>query len=555
MRTARPGAVLLVTSAAAFLSSLDLFIVNIAFPDIRADFPGTDLGQMSWILNGYTVVFAAFLALAGRVADRFGHTRVFLTELAVFTLASAACAAAPSVWLIVAARAVQAVGAALVMPTSLSLLLAAHPAERRTRAVGAWASIGAVAAALGPPLGGLLVELSWHWVFLVNVPVGIVALLAGLRVLRDPEVPRTGIPDLLGALGIVVGVGALAFALVRTPDSGWASPEVLVGFGVTVVGLALVVLRSLRHPVPALDLAVLRVPVVALAALVMVAFTTGFAGMLVVNVLYLTGTWGWSPQLAGLGLAAGPLVVVVVARLAGRLSGRLGIGPVALLGTLIFAAGPTWWLLHLGLAPDYATGMLPGQLLTGLGVGLILPTLSSVVGSALPAPQWGSGSSLITTARQVGSVLGVALLVSVIGAHTTGRPSEFGSVRAGWTLLVTAALVGTALAVALSVVERRRAVRKPLGVALRGVVRDEHGRGVAGAVTTVIDAAGTQLARADTDDDGGFSAPLDPARVRAGEHVIVLVSAAGHQPRAQRVPLAERSALELALVRRPALAR
>ncbi|HEY2191208.1 MAG TPA: DHA2 family efflux MFS transporter permease subunit [Actinomycetospora sp.] len=455
MSTARPGAVLVVTSAAAFLSSLDLFIVNIAFPDIRADFPGTDLGQMSWILNGYTVVFAAFLALAGRVADRFGHTRVFLTGLAVFTLASAACAAAPGVWLLVAARAVQAVGAALVVPTSLSLLLAAYPAERRTRAVGAWASIGAVAAALGPPLGGLLVELSWHWVFLVNVPVGTVALVAGSRVLRDPAVARTGMPDLLGALGIVVGVGALAFALVRTPDAGWGAPEVLVGLGVAVAGLVAVVLRSRRHPVPALDLAVLRVPVVALAALVMVAFTTGFAGMLVVNVLYLTGTWGWSPQLAGLGLAAGPLVVVVVSRLAGHLSARVGIGPVALVGTLAFAAGPTWWLAHLGPTPDYAAGMMPGQLLTGLGVGLILPTLSSVVGSALPAPQWGSGSSLINTARQVGSVLGVALLVSVIGAHTTGSPSELGSVRAGWTLLVAAALVGTVPAVVLSVVERR----------------------------------------------------------------------------------------------------
>ncbi len=579
MSPARPGAVLLVTSAAAFLSSLDLFIVNIAFPDIRADFPGADLGQMSWILNGYTVVFAAFLALAGRIADRFGHTRVFLAGLAVFTLASAACAAAPSVWLIVAARAVQAVGAALVMPTSLSLLLAAYPAHRRTRAVGAWASIGAVAAALGPPLGGLLVELSWHWVFLVNVPVGIVALVAGLRVLHDPEVARTGVPDLLGALGIVVGVGALAFALVRTPDSGWGSPEVLVGFGVAVVGLVLEVVRSRRHPVPALDLEVLRVPVVALAALVMVAFTTGFAGMLVVNVLYMTGTWGWSPQLAGLGLAAGPLVVVVVSRLAGRLSGRFGIGPVAFLGTLAFAAGPAWWLLRLGTAPDYAGGMLPGQLLTGLGVGLILPTLSSVVGSALPAPRWGSGSSLINTARQVGSVLGVALLVSVIGAHTTGRPSEFGSVRAGWTLLVAAALVAAVVAAALAVVERRRrlvAVPAAVGAGgemgsigeagavvevaagertalVRGVVRDGRGLPVSDAVTTVIDAAGAQLARAVTDTAGEFAATVDPGAARFGEHVIVLVSAPGHHPRAHRVPLDDHPVLELALARRDTL--
>ncbi len=580
MSTARPGAVLLVTSAAAFLSSLDLFIVNIAFPDIRADFPGTDLGQMSWILNGYTVVFAAFLALAGRVADRYGHTRVFLVGLAVFTLASAACAAAPGVWLLVAARAVQAVGAALVMPTSLSLLLAAYPAERRARAVGAWASIGAVAAALGPPLGGLLVELSWHWVFLVNVPVGIVAFVAGLRVLRDPDVARTGMPDLLGAFGIVVGVGALAFALVRTPDSGWGAPEVLAGFGVAVVGIVLVVLRSRRHPVPALDLAVLRVPVVAFASLVMIAFTTGFAGMLVVNVLYMTGTWGWSPQLAGLGLAAGPLVVVVVSRLAGHLSARLGIGPVAFLGALAFAAGPTWWLLNLGTTPDYAAGMLPGQLLTGLGVGLILPTLSSVVGSALPAARWGSGSSLINTARQVGSVLGVALLVSVIGVHTTGRPSEFGSVRAGWTLLVAAALVAAVMAAVLSVVERRRRpvattevvepaasvgagevvpdveVAEPgaASVLVRGVVRDGRGLPVPQAVTTVIDAAGAQLGRAVTDAGGGFAATVDPARVRPDEHVIVLVSAPGHHPRAHRIPLDDGPALELALERRDTVA-
>ncbi|HEY2225470.1 MFS transporter [Actinomycetospora sp.] len=588
MSTARPGAVLLVTSAAAFLSSLDLFIVNIAFPDIRANFPGTDLGEMSWILNGYTVVFAAFLALAGRLADRFGHKQVFLAGLAVFTLASAACAAAPGVWLLVAARAIQAVGAALVMPTSLSLLLAAYPAERRTRAVGAWASIGAVAAALGPPLGGLLVELSWHWVFLVNVPVGVVAFVAGRRVLRDPEVARTGMPDLLGALGIVVGVGALAFALVRTPDSGWGGPEVLAGFAVAVVGLVLVVLRSRRHPVPALDLAVLRVPVVALAALVMVAFTTGFAGMLVVNVLYMTGTWGWSPQAAGLGLAAGPLVVVVVSRLAGHLSGRFGIGPVAFVGTLAFAAGPVWWLLNLGVTPDYLGGMLPGQLLTGLGVGLILPTLSSVVGSALPAPRWGSGSSLINTARQVGSVLGVALLVSVIGAHTTGLPSEFGSVRAGWGLLAGAALVAAVLALGLSVVERRRVV-PALGAAtvvvggqdgvraddgdgvrtgaaevpavvdsrsavVRGVVRDGSGLAVPGAVATMIDAAGAQLARAGTDAGGGFTARLDPARVGPGEHVIVLVSAPEHHPRVDRVPLDGGLALDLALVRRDAAA-
>jgi len=465
---ARPRTVLLITSAAAFLASLDLFIVNIAFPDIRADFPGTDLGQISWVLNGYTVVFAAFLALAGRLADRVGHRRVFLAGLAVFTLASAACAFAPSVGLLVAARAVQALGAALVTPTSLSLLLAAYPAERRAHAVGAWASIGAIAAALGPPLGGLLVQASWHWVFLVNVPVGLVALVAGWRAL--PRVPASGAagrPDVLGAVGLVVGVGALAYALVRAPDDGWASVPVVAGLAAAVLGLAGVVLRSRRHPVPALDLAVVRTPVVGLAALAMVAFSTGFAAMLVVNVLYLTGTWGWSAPAAGLALAPGPLVVVVVARLTGHLTGRVGIGPVAAVGALAFAAGPAWWALRLGVAPDYLTGMLPGQLLTGLGVGLVLPSLSSVVGAALPAHRWGTGSSLITTARQVGSVLGVALLVSVIGTHTTGRPEELGLVRAGWVFLAVAGVVAAVCAVAVARAER-------VAVRRSGTVQDQE---------------------------------------------------------------------------------
>ena len=457
-----PRKVLLVTSAAAFLASLDLFIVNLAFPAIRADFPGSDLGAISWVLNGYTVVFAAFLALAGRLADRVGHRRVFLVGLAVFTLASAACAVAPSVGLLVAARAVQALGAALVTPTSLSLLLAAFPAERRSHAVGAWASIGAVAAALGPPLGGLLVEASWHWVFLVNVPVGVVAFVAGLRALpAGTAVGGAGLPDVVGAVGLVAGVGALAYALVRAPDLGWASGPVLAGLAVAVLALAGVVLHSRRHPVPALDLAVLRTPVVGLAALAMIAFTTGFAGMLVANVLFLTGTWGWSPPLAGLALAVGPAVVVGVARLSGSLTGRFGIGRVVVVGGLVFAAGPTWWALWLTPAPDYAAGMLPGQVATGLGVGLILPALSSVVGVALPAHRWGTGSSLITTARQVGSVLGVALLVSVIGTRTTGRPEELGLLRAGWVMLALAGVVAAVVAVALARAEQAAARPAP----------------------------------------------------------------------------------------------
>lgn len=451
----RPGAVLLVVSSAAFLASLDLFVVAIAFPAIRADFPGSDLASMSWVLNGYTVVFAAFLALAGRLGDRYGHRRVFRAGLVVFTLASAVCAASPSVGALVAARAVQALGAALVTPASLALLLAAYPAAKRARTVGIWASIGAVAAALGPPVGGLLADLSWHWVFLVNLPVGLVALAASARVLPRTHPDVTGRPDVAGAVALVAAVGALAWALVRAADAGWADPWVAVGLAVAVLGLAAVVLRSARHRVPALDLAVLRSPRLSLAAVAMLLFTTGFSAMLLVNVLFLTGTWGWSAWTAGLALAPGPLVVVVVARFSGGWSARWGAGRVAAVGGLAFALGPAWWWAAMTAVPAYATAMLPGQLMTGLGVGLILPSLSTVVGSALPATRWGAGSSLVNTARQIGAVLGTALSVTVVGAATTGRPDELPLLRHGWIMLVVCGLAAATAAGALAVAERR----------------------------------------------------------------------------------------------------
>ncbi len=453
---AQRGAVLSITSAAAFLATLDLFIVNIAFPSISAAFPGTDFSQMSWILNGYTVVFAAVLALSGRLADRYGHRRVFLVGLAIFTLASAACALAPSVWALVAARVVQGIGAAFVTPTSLSLLLAAWPAQHRASAVGTWASVGAVAAALGPPLGGLLVAAAWQWVFLVNVPIGIVTFLAAARYLREPDVERIGRPDLLGAVLLVLGVGALAYALVEVPEHGWGTTEVLAGLVVAALGLVAVVVRSRRHPVPALDLVVLRVPRFALATAMLLTFSCGFAGMLLINVIYLTSTRGWSALGAGIALAVGPLVVVIVARLAGSITARFGVGPVATAGAALFAGGSVWWLWRLGPTENYAVGLLPGQLLTGLGIGLVLPVLSSVIGSALPASQWGSGASLLNTARQVGSVLGIALVVTVIGADILDSPAELDSIQAGWALLAAAGVSAALIGILLTIVEHRK---------------------------------------------------------------------------------------------------
>ena len=257
--TARPAATVLVVSTAAFLASLDLFIVNIAFPDIRQAFGTADLGAMSWVLNAYTLVFAAFMNPAGRLGDRYGHRRVFLAGLVVFTLGSATCGLSASFPMLVASRAVQALGAAMLMPSSLALLLAAVPASRRAVAVSIWSAVGATAAALGPPVGGLLVQLSWRWIFFVNVPVGLLAVVAGSMVLSKAAGTGTGVPDLFGALSLVVGVGALVWALIELPVVGRSTTAIAAAVVGAVCAMALAVWRSLRHPSPAVDLAAVRV--------------------------------------------------------------------------------------------------------------------------------------------------------------------------------------------------------------------------------------------------------------------------------------------------------
>ncbi|HMC68436.1 MAG TPA: MFS transporter, partial [Mycobacteriales bacterium] len=250
-RVASDALVLTILSAAAFVASLDLFIVNVAIPQIGSDFAGSSLSDLSWVLSGYAVLYAALLVPLGRLADRFGRLNGFLGGLALFTIASAACAASNDLWTLVAFRGLQAVGAAALTPTSLGLLLAATPADNRARAVRIWAAIGALAAAFGPVVGGLLVQVSWRWVFVVNVPFGIVAFIAAWRYVpdsRDPAITR--IPDLLGAALVAVGIGTVALGLVKGPDWGWTSYGVAGAFAIGAAGLAGFWLRSARHPLP-----------------------------------------------------------------------------------------------------------------------------------------------------------------------------------------------------------------------------------------------------------------------------------------------------------------
>ena len=442
----RPGAVLAVVSVAAFMASLDLFIVNVALPQLGRDLAEPSLGNLSWILNGYAIVYAALLVPSGRLADRYGRKGGFLLGLAVFTLASAGCAASGSLELLVGFRVLQAAGAALLTPTSLGLLLSATPAPGRMRAVRIWAASGALAAAAGPALGGFLVEASWRWVFLINLPVGLAAIMFAARIVpTSRESQRSAIPDLVGAAVLTVAIGALALGLVKAPNWGWGSASTLGALLVAAVGGAWFWWRSLHHPVPVVEPVLLRVRSFAFANLTALLFSVAFAGNLLAAVLWMQQVWEYSAIRTGLGVAVGPAMVPVFAAIGQRLSRRLSVGWITAVGCVLFAVGVALMGFRLTLQPSYAAVVLPAMLVGGSGVGLALPTILSAATADLPADRSATGSAVVNMSRQIGAVLGIAVFVAVLGTpHAPGAVLD--AFAQAWLVLAAIGLVSAVVA-------------------------------------------------------------------------------------------------------------
>lgn len=450
----RPGLVFAVVASAVGMSNLDLFVVNVALPAIGRHYHGSSLSTLSWVLNGYAIAFAALLVPFGRMADRLGRRSGFLLGTAVFTLASAGCAASPAVGWLIAARVVQAAGAAMLVPTSLALLMAATPAQRRPPIVRAWTAVGGAAAAIGPVVGGLLTQLDWRWVFLINVPVGLVCLILGARVLPRLDASAEGrLPDPVSTLLLTFSVGLIALALVKAQDWGWGSGRFVFTAAGAVLAGALLVWRCARHPAPVLEISLLRIRGFAGPTVAVTLFTVGFAVMLLSVVLWCQQVWGYSALLTGLAVAPGPVMVPLLTFAVGPLTKRLG-GPdrVAVLGIAAFAAGLGWWAGMVGAATrDYWTQILPGMLLTGIGVGLALPALIATAATVLPGNRFATGTGVIQMARQIGSVVGVAALVTILGGHAALTTAALGHFRQGW---LTA--VGVCVLAALASLPARR---------------------------------------------------------------------------------------------------
>ncbi|MFL5825509.1 MAG: MFS transporter, partial [Thermoleophilaceae bacterium] len=416
-RIVSPRSVLAVAALGAGLAFIDATIVNVAFPDIEKSFKGTSISTLSWVLNAYNICFAAFLVAAGRIADLLGRKRLFQVGVVVFTVASALCAVAPSVGTLIAFRVIQAIGAAIVVPASLALVLQAFDGKERTRGVALWSASAALAAGVGPSLGGVLVELGgWRLAFLVNLPVGVLAMWAARRVLVESRAPgRRSVPDLRGALMLALAVSALTLGIVKGPEWGWTDPRVLVSWAIALAVGAAFLYRCTWHRFPMLDLGLFRIRSIATANLLTLAGAAGFYAYVLCNVLFLTSVWRYSVLDAGLALTPGPFVAAAVAGPAGKLADRVGQRWVVSMGGLVWAAGMIYMVQRIGLRPDFVSEWLPGMVLLGIGAGITFPVIGSASVAAVTGGRFATATGLNSISRQLGAVLGVAILVAIIG--------------------------------------------------------------------------------------------------------------------------------------------
>jgi len=443
----RAWRVLLLTSLAVFMVFLDVTIVNIAFPAIRRSFVGASLSDLSWVLNAYNVVMAALLVPAGRLADRLGRRRVFFVGLALFLLGSVTSGVAFSAVVLIAARVLQAVGAAALLPASLGLVLAEFPVQKRALATSVWGATGAVAAAAGPSLGGVLVEsASWRSAFFVNLLIAL-GMLGAPRLLRETrERKSSGMPDVLSSGLLAVGVGALALGIVKAPDWGWTSGRLLAAWSVAAVFAASCAIRSARHPTPVLEPAILRIRTFRTANAALFVFSIGFYALLLGNILFLTEVWRYSPLQAGFAVTPAALMAALGAAVGGRLVERFGSRRLAV-PALIGFCGACLGYHAAGAVPDYLGHWLPAQLLSGMAIGITVAALTSASVIDLPPARLATGTAIFSCVRQIGAVVGIAGLVAILG--TRAPNSLFPAFEHAWMLMAGTALGAASLACAL----------------------------------------------------------------------------------------------------------
>jgi len=442
-----------VTSIALFMVVLDNLVVSTAIPVIRVDL-GASIEQLEWTVNAYTLTFAVFLLTGAALGDRFGRKRMFMLGVGLFTAASAAAALAPSADWLIAARAAQGIGAAIVTPLTLTLLSAAVPRDRRGLALGAWSGIAGLAVAMGPLVGGAVVDgIAWQWIFWLNVPVGILLLPLATR-LQESTGPDKAL-DLVGLALAGVGMLGLVWGLIHGNGDGWTSPLIVTALAVGAAGLAAFILWERRTPQPMLPLRFFRDRAFAAANAASLAMYFGMFGSIFLLTQFFQTAQGYSPLESGLRVLPWTIMPMFVAPIAGALSDRIGGRPLMATGLALQALGLAWIAYVSTATVGYSSLVLP-FVLSGIGMALFFAPVANVILSAVRPEHEGKASGANNAIREVGGVLGVAVLASIF-ARTGGyeSPATFndGLVPALW---VGAVVVGVGAALALLIPRKRR---------------------------------------------------------------------------------------------------
>ena len=423
-----PWPVFWVASIATFLVSLDSTMLFAAFDPLRHAFSTATAADLSWVINAYTVVYATMLIPAGGLADTHGRKRVFLMGVALFLAASAACGLAGNVGWLVAARVLQAMGAALLIPASLSIVLAAFPQNKRAVVVSLWGAVGGLAAAVGPSAGSFVIDhFGWPWAFYINLPIGGYALWRGTLLLSESVTSseRRRL-DVVGMALLILAVGSITLAIVEFGAPQWSRTE-LASMAVTGVIAAFAFMAWARRiQQPLVDLALFQHQTYRYVNLATLSFGIAFSMMFMAFFFYMMNIWHYSLPLAGLAVTPGPLLVMPTAIITGRLASRLGHRRFLVGGSLLYAFSSLWFFLMPGNEPNYVQHWLPGLVMSGISVGLVLPSLSAAAVSRLPVAHYAVGSAVNQATRQIGSVLGVAITVAMLG-HASLLRADFDS--------------------------------------------------------------------------------------------------------------------------------
>jgi len=443
-----------VTSLALVMVTLDNLVVTTALPVIRTDLHASIEG-LEWTVNAYTLSFAVLLLTGAALGDRFGRRRLFAVGLVIFTIASAAAALAPSLGILVAARAVQGAGGAIITPLTLTILSAAVPAEKRGVALGAWGGVGGLAVALGPLVGGAIVSgLSWQWIFWINVPIGVVLIPVALRRLDETH-GASGRLDLRGLALVSAGLFGIVWGLVRGNGQGWASPEIVATLAAGATLLAAFVAWELRAEAPMLPMRFFRNRTFALTNVASLLMFFGMFGSIFLLAQFFQTVQGYSPFGSGLRILPWTAMPIFVAPIAGALSDRIGGRPLMASGLGLQAVGLGWIAAVSTPTTPYADLVAP-FVISGVGMALFFAPVANVVLSAVRPEEEGKASGANNAIRELGGVFGVAVLASIFshyGGYGTGASFVDGLAPAIW---VGAAVVALAAVAAFLIPRRRR---------------------------------------------------------------------------------------------------